>query len=687
VRDREKDKEKRKVHSDEETQRRIKLKQAQDEGGFTDPDDEESDVAGVRNFIPQRRRSGGGRRRDMPRVKESANPMKASKRVVRIDDSITVGSLAQEMSVKVSVVIKSLMSLGVLANATQQLDTDTAVLVAQEFGFEVQNTARSIGDILSSESHSTEQEENFEQFTRAPVVTIMGHVDHGKTSLLDALRESKQTESEAGGITQHIGAYRVNRDGRPITFIDTPGHAAFTEMRARGAKVTDIVILVVAADDGVMPQTVEAINHAKSAAVPVVVAVNKMDKPSANYDRILGELASHGITAEEWGGDSIFVKVSALTKMGLGDLLDSVLLQAEVLDLRARTEGAADGVVIESRLDKARGPVATFLINKGTLRKGDNIVAGKSAGRVRAMFDDTGEKLEIALPGVPVEVLGLDAVPSAGDGFNVVANDSVAKQAVQYRIDKDRKERAAAFAKTNIQDLLAQLATSKSGQKELPLIIKADTHGSVEAIRGSLEKLGTDQVICKVIHSAVGGLTETDVTLASAAHALVIGFNVRPDRKASEAAENLGVNIKSFSIIYELIDAVELAMAGKLEPIRHERIQGHAEVRNLFSVPKIGVIAGCAVTDGKINRNAQIRVVRDGIVLFTGRVGSLKRFKEDAREVASGYECGIGVDNYNDLRVGDVLECFLIEEVAATLRPQPGAGSNNAAGAAPAGGN
>ena len=677
VRDREKDKEKRKIQ-DEETQRRIRLKQAQDEGVFIDPDDEEADVAGVRNFIPQRRR-GSARRKDSVRAKDAINPMKASKRVVRIDDSLSVNSLAQQMSVKASAVIKSLMSLGVLANVNQQLDTDTATLVAQEFGFEVQNVARSLGDILSTESHSTEQEEQFEQYTRAPVVTIMGHVDHGKTSLLDAIRQSNKTASEAGGITQHIGAYRVTRDGRAITFIDTPGHAAFTEMRARGAKVTDLVILVVAADDGVMPQTVEAISHARSAGVPIVVAVNKIDKPSANYDRILADLAGQGVTAEEWGGDSMFVKVSALTKQGIGELLDAVLLQAEVLDLKARTEGQAEGIVIESRLDKARGPVATFLVNKGTLRKGDSIVAGRCAGRVRALFDDLGEKLDEVLPGVPVEVLGLDSVPSAGDSFNVVANDSVAKQAVQYRVDKDRKERAAAAAKTTIQDLLAQLGTDKNGLKELPLIVKADTHGSVEAIRHSLQKLGTEQVICKVVHAAVGGITETDVTLASAAHALVIGFNVRPDRKASESAESLGVDIKTFAIIYELIDTVEQAMAGRLEPIRQERVQGHAEVRNLFSVPKIGVIAGCGVTDGKMSRNAHIRVIRDGIVLFTGRVGSLKRFKEDAREVASGYECGIGVENYNDLRVGDTLECFVVEEIAATLRPPTGASASSSA--------
>jgi translation initiation factor IF-2 len=679
-RDREKDKEKRKIHSEEENQKRVKLKGTSEEDDlvFIDPDDEEADVAGVRNFIPQRRRSSG-RRKDQARTKEAINPMRASKRIVRIDDSITVSSLAAQMSVKSSAVIKSLMSLGVLASVNQHLDNDTAILVAQEFGFEVQNVAKSIGDILSTESHTSAQEDAFEQITRAPVVTIMGHVDHGKTSLLDALRETNKTATEAGGITQHIGAYRVVKDGRAITFIDTPGHAAFTEMRARGAKVTDVVILVVAADDGVMPQTVEAINHAKSAGVPVVVAVNKIDKPAANYDRILAEMASHGITAEEWGGESIFVKVSALTKQGLGDLLDAVLLQAEVLDLRARTEGLAEGVVIESRLDKARGPVATFLVNKGILRKGETIVAGKCAGRVRALFDDLGVKIEAAYPGVPVEVLGLDTVPSAGDTFNVVANDSVAKQAVQYRVDKDRKERAAASAKTNIQELLAQLGTDHAGKKELPLIVKADTHGSVEAIRNALEKLGTDQVVCKVVHAAVGGITETDVSLASAAHALVVGFNVRPDRKSSEVAEEHGVDIKTFSIIYELIDTIELAMAGKLEPIRHERVQGHAEVRNLFSVPKIGIIAGCSVTDGKISRNAHIRVVRDSIVLFTGRIGSLKRFKEDAKEVTHGYECGIGVENYNDLKVGDVLECFIIEEVAATLRPTGATASGESA--------
>jgi translation initiation factor IF-2 len=674
VKDKDRDREKRR-HIEEENRKKAKLKGATQDVEF-EIDEEEAESAGVRNFIPARRRTG--RRKEAARQRHELKPMKASKRVVRIYESISVADLAQEMSVKSSAVIKTLMSLGTLATVNQSLDADTATIVAQDFGFEVQNTAKSIGDILSTSGQTASQQDALEQFARPPVVTIMGHVDHGKTSLLDAIRHSNKTDQEAGGITQHIGAYQVEKDGRRITFIDTPGHAAFTEMRARGARVTDVAILVVAADDGVMPQTIEAINHAKAAEVPIVVAVNKMDKPEANYDRILAEMASHGVSPEDWGGDAMFVKCSAHTKEGISDLLEAILLQAEVLELTARHEGLAEGVVIESQLDKARGPVATFLITKGVLHKGDTIVVGTSSGRVRALFDDQGNKVEEAGPSMPVEVLGLDTVPSAGDPFNVVANESVARQAVQYRADRERREKSEARAKTSIQDLLSQLGSDSAEKKSLPVIIKADTHGSVEAIRGALEKLATDKVSCKFVHAAVGGITETDVTLGMTAQALVLGFNVRPDKKSADLAEEHGVQIETFSVIYELIDTVEKAMAGKLEPIRHERIQGHAEVRETFSVPKVGVIAGSAVTDGKITRSSLVRVVRDGIVLFTGRISSLKRFKDDAKEVSHGYECGIGVENFNNLKPGDILESFYIEEVAATLRPTGAAelGSN-----------
>lgn len=665
VKDKDRDREKRR-HIEEENRKKAKLKGAS-QNVEIEIDEEEAESAGVRNFIPARRRTG--RRKEAARQRHELKPMKASKRVVRICESISVADLAQEMSVKSSAVIKTLMSLGTLATVNQSLDADTATIVAQDFGFEVQNTAKSIGDILSTSGKTASQQDDLEQHARPPVVTIMGHVDHGKTSLLDAIRHSNKIDQEAGGITQHIGAYQIEKDGRRITFIDTPGHAAFTEMRARGAKVTDVAILVVAADDGVMPQTIEAINHAKAAEVPIVVAVNKMDKPEANYDRILAEMSSHGVSPEDWGGEAMFVKCSAHTKEGLGELLEAILLQAEVLELTARHEGLAEGVVIESQLDKARGPVATFLITKGVLRKGETIVVGTSSGRVRALFDDQGNKVEEAGPSMPVEVLGLNTVPSAGDPFNVVANESVARQAVQYRADRERRERSAARAKTSIQDLLSQLGSNSAEKRSLPVIIKADTHGSVEAIRGALEKLATDKVSCSFVHAAVGGITETDVTLGMTAQALVLGFNVRPDKKSSDLAEEHGVQIETFSVIYELIDTVEKAMAGRLEPIRHERVQGHADVRETFSVPKVGVIAGSAVTDGKITRSSMVRVVRDGVVVFTGRISSLKRFKEDAKEVSHGYECGIGIENYNDLKAGDVLESFYIEEVAATLRP------------------
>lgn len=625
-------------------------------------------VAQVRTVIlPNRRRGSAPSRKREDKRAEAANPMKASKRVVRVDESISVSDLAAEMSVKSSAIIKVLMKLGMMASVNQQLDVETATLVATEFEFEVQNASVSISDILNTKKTSKTDSALAEVVTRAPIVTIMGHVDHGKTSLLDAIRSADVAAGEAGGITQHIGAYQVLHNDRKITFLDTPGHEAFTQMRARGAQVTDVVVLVVAADDGVMPQTVEAIAHAKAAGVPIIVAMNKMDKPGANIDRIQRELAQHHVTPEDWGGDSMFVPVSAKTKQGISELLEAILLQSEVLDLRAPKEGLSAGIVIEAKLDKSRGPVATVIVTSGILRQGDCIVAGIAYGRVRAMFDDKGNRIAEALPATPVEIIGLSEVPAAGDQFNCVVNEGIAKEAVAYRIEKHRQKELAGKPKATLEDFLAKLGDDPNKPKELPIILKADTHGSVEAIRASLQKLDTGKVKNRVIHAAVGGITETDVTLAEASGATVIGFNVRPDKLSSNAAESRGVQIQCFSIIYELLETVEELMAGKLAPVKTEKVLGHAEVRNLFSVPKIGVIAGTAITDGKITRNSHIRVVREGIVIYTGRIGSLKRFKDDAKEVLQGFECGIGVENYNDLKVGDVLESFIIEETAATL--------------------
>ncbi|MFZ9519695.1 MAG: translation initiation factor IF-2 [Silvanigrellaceae bacterium] len=683
TRGRDKDKEheiRRRRMQDEEESRKARAKNARGAEGDEFFDEEiyfgaegessgsEESVSQVRTVIlPNRRRGSAPSRKREDKRAEQANPMKASKRIVRVDESISVADLAGEMSIKSSAIIKVLMKLGMMAGVNQQLDVETATLVANEFDFEVQNTSVSLTDILNTKKTAKTDSAQAAVVLRAPIVTIMGHVDHGKTSLLDAIRSAEVAAGEAGGITQHIGAYQIEHNGRHITFLDTPGHEAFTSMRARGAQVTDIVILVVAGDDGVMPQTVEAISHAKAAGVPIIVAVNKMDKPGASMEKIQRELAQHNVTPEEWGGDAMFVPVSAKTKQGIADLLEALLLQSEVLDLKAPKEGLAAGVVIEAKLDKSRGPVATVIVTSGTLNQGDCIVAGLAYGRVRAMFDDKGNRLSMALPATPVEIIGLSEVPAAGDQFNCVVNESIAKEAVAYRVEKHRQKELAGKPKATLEDFLAKLGEDSSKPKEMPIILKADTHGSVEAIRASLQKLDTEKVKNRIIHSAVGGITETDVTLAEASGATILGFNVRPDKLSNAAAEERGVEIQCFSIIYQLIETVEKLMAGKLAPVKTEKVLGHAEVRNLFSVPKIGVIAGTAITDGKVTRNSHIRVVRDGIVVYTGRIGSLKRFKDDAKEVLQGFECGIGVENYNDLKVGDVLESFVIEETAATL--------------------
>jgi translation initiation factor IF-2 len=618
--------------------------------------------------VPNRKRAGGARKKDHRKdASLSANPTKASKKIVRIDESVTVNDLAGMLSVKATAIIKSLMGLGMMAGVNQILDFETATIVIQEFGFEAHNATVSLADIFDTKKHGSKAVHAGDAITRPPVVTIMGHVDHGKTSLLDVIRSANVAGGEKGGITQHIGAYQVEYNGRKLTFLDTPGHEAFTAMRSRGAQVTDVVILVVAADDGVMPQTVEAIAHAKAAGVPIIVAINKIDKQGVNLDRLYRELADQAVISEEWGGDCMFVKVSAKTKEGIPDLLESIVLQADVLDLKTPAEGLSSGIVIEAKLDKSRGPVATVIVTQGILKVSDWLVAGQTYGRIRAMFDDKGERLNEAGPSTPVEILGLSEVPAAGDQFNCVVNDSVAKEAVSYRIEKQRQKDLASQPKATLEDLLARMSAENVKTIELPLIIKADTQGSVEAIRSSVKKLDTEKVKVKILHGAVGGITETDVTLGMASGALVVGFNVRPDRVAAQIAEREGVPLQCFGIIYELIDSVQNAMVGKLAPVKMEKFLGRAEVRSLFSVPKIGVIAGTAVLDGKITRNSHMRVIRDNVVIYTGRVSSLKRFKDDAKEVVQGFECGIGVENYNDLKIGDVLEAFVIEEVAATL--------------------
>ncbi len=622
----------------------------------------------VRTMVSNKRRKPGFKRKESRNENFSANPTKASKRIVRIDEHISANDLAAELSVKVTLIIRTLMKLGMMATANKILDFDTATLVATEFGFETQNVTVSLEDIIAKDQAKKNQVE-IPAEARPPIITIMGHVDHGKTSLLDALRKTSVVSGEAGGITQHIGAYQIEYQDRKLTFLDTPGHEAFTEMRARGAKVTDIVVLVVAADDGVMPQTKEAIAHSKAAGVPIIVAINKVDKPNPNFDRLNSELAEQSVMSEEWGGDCMFVKVSAKTGEGLDKLIEAILLQAEMLDIKAPASGFAEGVVIEAKRDKARGAVATVIITKGCLKQQDSIVIGKTMGRVRAMHDDKGTALKQALPGSPVELIGLNDVPDAGDAFYAVASDSIAREAVEYKTEKHRQAQLASQKSNNLNDLQALFANEKTTEKinELNIIIKADTHGSVEAIKGSLLKLDTAKVKNKIILASVGGITETDIVLADASHAIVLGFNVRPDKIAAQRAEAKNVKMMFFNIIYELIDAIKISMAGTLAPIQQDKIIGHAEVRNLFTVPKIGVIAGTLVTDGKITRPSRLRVIRDGIVVYTAQLGSLKRFKDDAKEVMHGFECGIGVENYNDLKVGDVLESFVIEEIAAEL--------------------
>ncbi len=580
---------------------------------------------------------------------------------ITLPEEITVSDLAQKLKRSAPEVVKKLMMMGMMVGVTATIDYDTAYLVADEFGAKVsKEVVVTIEDKLFDEVE--DREENLVE--RAPVVCVMGHVDHGKTSLLDAIRHTKVTAGEAGGITQHIGAYRVQINGKDLTFLDTPGHEAFTAMRARGAKSTDIAILVVAADDGIMPQTVEAINHAKAANIDIIVAINKMDKPHANPDQVMQGLTQHNLVPEAWGGDVICVPVSALTGMGIDELLENVLLVAEMKELKANPERRASGLVIEAKLDRGRGPVATLLVQNGTLHSGDIVIAGTTVGRVRAMTDERGKQMKVAGPSVPVEIIGLSEVPMAGDEFNAVQDERMARELAEQRKTKIKEDQYKASAKVSLDDLFNQIS---AGAKELNVIVKADVGGSAEAVKASLEKLSGEEVKVRVIHSAVGGITEGDVTLAAASNAIIVGFNVRPDRIAIESAKRQTVDVRTYRIIYECIDEIKAAMSGMLAPDFKEELLGHAEVRQTIHVPNVGTIAGCYVQDGKITRKAQIRIVRDGIVIFEDKISSLRRFKDDVKEVATGYECGVGVEKFNDIKVGDVLEAFEMIEVQKEL--------------------
>ena len=612
---------------------------------------------------------GAKRKRVLPGKEQRQTEItvpKASKRVVRISEVITVGDLAHSLGIKVGEVIKKLMGLGVMATINQVLDHDTASLVAADFEYTVENVAFDAESVLEDEHEASEDEGALEP--RPPVVTIMGHVDHGKTSLLDKIRQTNVTDHEQGGITQHIGAYNVPVEGRSVTFLDTPGHEAFTSMRARGAKATDIVTLVVAADDGVMPQTIEAINHARAAEVPIIVAVNKTDKPGADPERVKRELMSQGLVAEDLGGDIIFAPVSALTGEGIAHLLEMLTLQADIMELRANPNKFARGVIVEAQLDRGRGAVATVLIQEGQLKVGDPFVCGTEYGRVRAMMDSRGQKVKIALPSMPVEILGLTGVPEAGDTFVALGDEAKVRQIAEYRTEKRRETELTKSSRTSLEDFYQQ---AQAGEvQELRVIIKADVQGSAEAVRDALTRLSTDEVKLTVLHASVGGISESDVLLASASQGVIIGFNVRPEIKAAQLADREGIELRLYGIIYDVIADVRAAMEGMLAPTYKENPLGRAEVREVFAVSKIGTVAGCMVVEGGVTRGAQVRVVRDHVVVHTGRLSTLRRFKDDVREVSAGTECGASVENFQDVKVGDVLEVYELEEVARRLEPR-----------------
>lgn len=581
---------------------------------------------------------------------------KAIKRRIKIDDAIALSDLAKRMGIKASEMIKKLMDLGVMATVNQVIDFDTAVLVAAEFEYELEKASFEEETVLKVQKDDPDK-----LISRPPVVTIMGHVDHGKTSLLDVIRKTKVTENEAGGITQHIGAYNVTTDKGQIVFLDTPGHEAFTEMRSRGAKVTDLVILVVAADDGVMPQTIEAINHSKAAEVPIIVAINKIDKPDAAPDRVQRELADVGIVPEDWGGDTIFVQVSAKENRGIDDLLEMILLQAELLELKANPDKLASGHVIEAKLDSGRGPVATVLVNEGTLRIHNPIVCGVHYGKVRALLNDRGRQVTSAGPSTPVEIIGLSGVPNAGDELIALADEKDARQVSSHRTQKQRSKELAKTSRLSLEKLYEKLQENEV--KDLNIIIKADVQGSIEALADALTKLSNEEVRISVIHSATGALNESDISLAAVSNAIILGFNIRPSSKIQMLAHEENVDIRFYNIIYNVIKDVKNAIVGMMSSTFEERTLGRAEVREVFHVPKVGSIAGCYVTEGKIERGQFARILRDWVVVFEGKISSLRHFKDDVKEAQSGYECGIGIKNFNDVKLGDVIECYYVEEI------------------------
>ncbi len=583
-------------------------------------------------------------------------------REVVIPDSITVGELAQRMAVRGADVVKGLMKMGTMVTINQTIDQETAELIVEEFGHKAKRVSES--DVEEGLRGAPDREE--EMLARAPVVTVMGHVDHGKTSLLDALRKTDVVAGEAGGITQHIGAYRVvPESGNAITFIDTPGHAAFTEMRSRGATVTDIVILVVAADDGIKDQTVEAINHAKAAGVPMIVAINKCDKPEANPDRVRQELLNYEVITEEMGGETLSVEVSALQREGLDQLEEAIALQAELLELKANPDRPAEGTVIEAKLEKGRGPVATILVQRGTLRRGDIFVAGAEWGRVRALLNDRGEQVEDADPSTPVEVLGLQGTPKAGDEVVVVDSEPRAREIAEYRQEKQHQKEMAAQGRGSLEQMLSRIKEGET--QEMPVVVKADVQGSLEAIIGALEKLGNEEVKVRMLHAGVGGISESDVTLAAASEAMILAFNVRANAKARELAKRDGVDIRYYSVIYNVVDDVKAVLEGMLSPHAQENFIGYAEVRQVFAISKVGKVAGCRVTEGVVKRGAGVRLLRDDVVVYEGQLKTLKRFKDEVKEVKEGYECGIALENFNDLREGDLIECYEVQDVARTL--------------------
>jgi len=586
---------------------------------------------------------------------------KAIKRRIKIDESIVLSELAKRMGIKAGELIQSLIGMGVMATVNQALDYDTAALVAGEFNYEVERASFEEDRLIKKEEDDPKK-----LVERPPVVTIMGHVDHGKTSLLDVIRKTKVVDAEFGGITQHIGAYHVNTPKGQIVFLDTPGHEAFTAMRARGSKITDIVVLVVAADDGVMPQTTEAINHSKAAGVPIIVAINKIDKDNAEPDRVQRELSEAGLVPEDWGGDTIFVQVSAKKNQGIDDLLEMILLQSEVLELKANPEKAAVGHVVEAKLDAGKGPVATVLVQEGTLHTGDMVVCGVHYGKVRTLLDDIGREVKSAGPSMPVEVVGISGVPMAGDELVVLADEKDARQVSLHRSEKQRSKELARSSKVSLENLYEQIQEGEV--KELNLIIKADVHGSIEAIKDSLQKLSNIEVKINTIHSATGTITESDISLAAVSNAIIVGFNVRPSAKVQDLADEEDVDMRFYTVIYDLIKDLKGSVVGLMESTFEEKVLGRADVREVFHVPKVGAIAGCYVTDGKIERGSLLRLIREGVILYEGRNSSLRRFKDDVKEVQSGYECGIGIENFNDIKVGDTIECYYLEEIKPELK-------------------